>query len=99
MANRIIVYDEEGKEVNEGNPFYFGNTVVESYTEKTYTIFNDTPVDVKPIPFNNDPTIFYEDYPKYMKPREKAKFTLRYKPTMEHLKPTESLIGFDFQVV
>jgi len=98
-TNPIKIYDESGKIVDEANPCIFTDTVVESYSKRVFTIHNTTKHYIEIIEDNNDPTIQYEDYPKKLGPNESGKFTVIYHPTFEHLKATESAIGFKFRVV
>ena len=98
-TNPVKIYDEEGVIVDKKNPCIFPDTVVESFNDRVYSIHNTTKYTIELIPDNTDPTIEYLNYPTKMHANSKAKFIVRYHPTFEHLKPTESLIGFSFRVL
>jgi len=98
-TNPIKIYDENNKLVNEDNPCTFPDTVAESYSERTYSIHNTSKYHLEVKQVNTDPTIEYIEFPTKMIPNEKVTFKVRYHPTFEHLKATNSAIGFEFRIL
>ena len=97
MTKRVVILDEFGKEVKE---FKFPDTVVETASNKKYYFVNETGYVLEVIPENVDPTLELVKCPNTLQPTdERIEFEIQYKPTMEHLKVSESLFGFKFRVL
>jgi len=93
----IIITDEKGKELTES--LGFPDTIVNQYSERVLTLTNTTKYKIWVKPIIDDKTIELIKYPKFLKPNEKGIAVFRYTPTMEHLRPLDSIIGFEFKVV
>jgi len=97
MSEDIIILDEKGNVVKES--IGFPDTIINQYSERVLTLHNNTRHKVWVNPVLDDKTIELIKCPKYLNPGEKATAVFRYTPTMEHLRPLDSIIGFEFKVV